>query len=46
MKILFLTRRYYPHIGGVETHIRELVKNLKLIKKSEKTIITKKNDQN
>lgn len=24
MKILFLTRLFYPHIGGVETHVREI----------------------
>lgn len=26
MNILFLTRLFYPHIGGVETHVREISK--------------------
>jgi glycosyltransferase involved in cell wall biosynthesis len=28
MKILFFTRRFYPDIGGVETHVREVGKRL------------------
>ncbi len=28
MKILFLTRRFYPEIGGVEKHVYELSQNL------------------
>jgi len=41
VKILFLTRLYYPHIGGVEKHIQKISK--KLIKKGHKiTIITEK----
>lgn len=28
MKIVFLTRLYYPHIGGVEKHVREVSKRL------------------
>lgn len=28
MMVLFLTRLFYPHIGGVETHVRELSKGL------------------
>jgi len=28
MRVLFLTRSFYPHVGGVETHIREVGKRL------------------
>jgi glycosyltransferase involved in cell wall biosynthesis len=28
MKILFITRLYYPHIGGVEKHVKEISKVL------------------
>ena len=28
MKILFLAQHKWPHVGGVETHMRELTKNL------------------
>lgn len=28
MKILFFTRRYYPEIGGVETHVQEVTRRL------------------
>ena len=28
MKILFLSRLYYPHVGGVEKHIFEISKRL------------------
>lgn len=28
MKVLFFTRSFYPHIGGVETHVREVGKRL------------------
>jgi glycosyltransferase involved in cell wall biosynthesis len=39
MKILFLTRLFYPHIGGVEKHVEKL--SLELLKKgNEVTIIT------
>ncbi len=39
MNILFLTRLYYPHIGGVEKHVGEVGK--RLIKKGYKvTIVT------
>lgn len=44
MKILFLTRLYYPHIGGVEKHIEEVSKIL--IKKGCKiTVVTTKHDE-
>lgn len=43
MNILFLSRLYYPHIGGVEKHIKK-ISNL-LIKKGNKiTIITEKDN--
>lgn len=39
MNILFLTRLYYPHIGGVERHVEEVGK--RLVKKGYKvTIVT------
>jgi len=28
MKILFVTPRYYPHIGGVETHVQSIAERL------------------
>lgn len=40
MNIVFLTRLYYPHIGGVERHVRGLVKELG--KDNQITIITEK----
>ena len=41
VKILFLTRLYYPHIGGVEKHVQKISKQL--IKKGHKvTIIAEK----
>jgi len=41
MKILFLTRLYYPHIGGVEKHVRKISERLS--KMGHKiTIITEK----
>lgn len=44
VKILFLTRLYYPHIGGIEKHIAELSKVL--IKKGHSvTILTTKFDK-
>lgn len=37
MKALFLTRLYYPHVGGVEKHVRKLTEELKKKKvKNEK----------
>lgn len=30
MKVLFLTRRFYPEIGGVEKHVFEIAKNLEV----------------
>jgi len=45
MKILFLTRLYYPHIGGVEKHVRKLSEELS--KMGHKiTIITEKDKKN
>lgn len=38
MKILFLAQHKWPHVGGVEVHIRELVKSLKLKGQSVKII--------
>ncbi len=45
MNILFLTRLYYPHIGGVEKHVREVSKRL-LKRGHEVKIITEKFDPN
>ena len=38
MKILFLARHKWPHVGGVETHVRELGKRLKIKGESVKII--------
>lgn len=38
MKILFLSRHKWPHVGGVERHIFEISKRLKVKGKSVKTI--------
>lgn len=51
MKILFLTRLFYPHIGGVEKHVYEISQKLNLPAqaggKSQKiTVITEKFDEN
>lgn len=43
-KILFLTRLYYPHIGGVETHIQKIAQEL-VKRNDEVTIITSSFDQ-
>lgn len=43
MKALFLTRLYYPHTGGVEKHVCEVSKNLKLKGKSVKILTEKYN---
>lgn len=45
MKVLFLTKLYYPHIGGVEKHVYEVGKRLKLNGKSV-TVLTEKYDTN
>lgn len=42
-KILFLTRLYHPHIGGVEKHVKKISKHL-LNKGHELTILTTKHD--
>jgi glycosyltransferase involved in cell wall biosynthesis len=44
MKILIITRLYYPHIGGVEKHIFEVAKRLKVKSKSV-TVLTEKYDK-
>lgn len=41
MTILFLTRLFYPHIGGVEKHVLELSKQL--IKDGHKVIVVTEN---
>lgn len=38
-KILFATRLYYPHIGGVEKHVNKITREL-LLKKKQVTIVT------
>ena len=45
MNILFLTRLYWPHVGGVEKHVGEIGKRLKVKGKSV-TIVTTKYDKN
>ena len=37
MRILFFSRLFYPHIGGVETHVLEVGK--RLVKKGHKVIV-------
>jgi len=44
MKILFLTRLYWPHVGGVENHVSEIGKWLK-VKGENVTVITSKHDK-
>lgn len=41
MKILYISRFYYPHIGGVEKHVGEISKNLQK-KGNEITVLTEK----
>jgi len=43
MNILFLTRLYKPHVGGVEKHVEEITKILS--KKHQVTIITEQHDK-
>ncbi|MDO8659724.1 MAG: glycosyltransferase, partial [Candidatus Parcubacteria bacterium] len=43
MKVLFLTRLFYPHIGGVEKHVLEISKIL--IKKGYKVIVVAEKHQ-
>jgi glycosyltransferase involved in cell wall biosynthesis len=38
MKILFLVQHKWPHVGGVEKHVFELSKNLKVKGESVKTV--------
>ena len=42
MNILFLTRLYWPHVGGVEKHVEKISEILK--KKHEITIVCEKHD--
>lgn len=44
MKIVFLTRLYYPHIGGVERHVAQISKKLQE-KGYEITVITEQYDK-
>jgi len=44
MKVLFLTRLYHPHVGGVEKHIFELCKILS--KAHQITIVAEQDDVN
>lgn len=44
MKILFLTRFFYPHIGGVEKHVLEISKSL-IAKGHDVCILTEKYDK-
>ncbi len=43
MKMLFLSRLYFPHIGGVEKHVREVSKRL-VARGHEVKIVTEKFD--
>jgi glycosyltransferase involved in cell wall biosynthesis len=43
MKILFLTRLFYPHVGGVEMHVLEVTKRLEKMGHAV-TIVTEKLD--
>jgi glycosyltransferase involved in cell wall biosynthesis len=45
MKIIFITRFYYPHVGGVERHVENVCKELKR-RKHEVSIVTLKHDNN
>lgn len=42
MKILFLTRKEYPHIGGVETHVFEISK--RIMAKNNKVKVVSENN--
>lgn len=44
MKILFFSRLFYPHIGGVEKHVEEISKRL-LKRGHEVTVLTEKFDK-
>lgn len=43
MKVLFLTRRFYPEIGGVERHVLEVGK--RLVKKGYRVVVIAENPQ-
>ena len=44
MKILFITRLFYPHIGGVEKHVNKVAKRLKA-KGESVTVLTERYDK-
>lgn len=44
MKVVFLTRRYYPHVGGVEKHISRITREL-ISRGWNVEIITENHDQ-
>jgi len=44
MNILFLTRRFYPHVGGVEKHIKNISRNL-IERGVAVTVITEKENK-
>jgi glycosyltransferase involved in cell wall biosynthesis len=46
MKVLFFSRFFYPHIGGVEVHISNLAKSLLGKKNFEISLITERFDPN
>jgi glycosyltransferase involved in cell wall biosynthesis len=39
MKVIHVTPRYYPHIGGIETHVREICRRLSM-KNIDLSVIT------
>lgn len=41
MKVLFVSRLYWPHIGGVERHVEEIGRRLKVKGKSVTVVTTK-----
>jgi glycosyltransferase involved in cell wall biosynthesis len=43
MRILFLARRFYPEVGGVEKHVLEIGK--RLVKKGHKVVVITENSQ-
>ncbi|KKU73911.1 MAG: hypothetical protein UX99_C0026G0001, partial [Candidatus Amesbacteria bacterium GW2011_GWB1_47_26] len=42
MKVLMMTRLYWPHVGGVEKHVEKITEILK--KKHQITIVCEKHD--
>ena len=45
MKVLFLTKRFFPHIGGVEKHVEKIVEQLQK-KRIEVIIVTEQYAKN